>query len=250
MLLTDIAGETLNVAAGKAAAGNTNAETIRIYGSASTDTINLAGGTDRVTLADGHDTIILGGSANSVTAGSGTALVRSTAAFANAAIVGNGAAATTLEITNAGTATLNAADTSITVRLDAAGTPKLSALSFINAIGSTGNDSLVALGGTQTLTGALGIDTLTGYTGGHDTFADTAAGLNGDTIKNWTTGDVIDLTNVASGSLHPLTFAANTLTVTDGTNSSAIKFAAGQALHDFTVLGTDGAAGTLIAYHV
>ncbi len=250
ILMTDGADETLNVAAGNAAAGNNNAETIRIYGSSSTNTYNLASGSDKLILAGGHDTINLGGSANSVTAGTGMALVRGTAAAAGGAVVGNSSSTTLLEITGGGTATLNAADTNITVQLDAAGTLKLSAMGFITAIGSAGNDTITALGGTQTLTGGLGNDTLMGFTGGNDTFADTAAGLNGDTIKNWTVGDIIDLKNVSAATIHALSFASNTLTVTDGTNTSAIKFAPSQAaLHNFAVLGTDGNGGTLIGYH-
>jgi hypothetical protein len=249
VLLTDAANETLNVAAGKAAAGNPNGEAIQIYGSSSTNTINLASGTDRVTLANGNDTINLGGIANRITAGSGTALVRGTAAFAGASVIGNANSTTTLEITTAGVANLNAADTYLTVRLDAAGTLKLSTLSFITAIGSAGNDTITALGANQTLTGGLGTDTLIGYTGGADIFADTAAGLSGDTIHNWTTGDVIDISNINAANVHALTFSANTLGVTDGTTSTAIKFTTGLALSNFSVLGSDGHGGILIGYH-
>ena len=249
VLLSDIASETLTVAAGTAGAGNANAESIRIYGASSTNSITLASGRDQVVLANGHDSITLGGTANSVSAGSGTALIRATAAFAQAAVVGNGAAATTLEITTGGAASLNAADTYVTVQMDAAGTLRLSAMGFISAIGSTGNDSITALGGTQTLTGGLGTDALTGYTGGNDMFADSAAGLNGDTIRNWTTGDVIDLKDISAANLHALGFTANTLRVTDGATSCAIKFVAGQALNNFSVLGADAHGGTLIGYH-
>ena len=250
VLMTDAANETLNVVAGKPATGNANAETIRIYGSSSTDTYNLGSGADKLMLSTGHDTIVLGGAANSVTAGGGTALVQSTAAFAGAAIVGATTGSTSLEITTGGNVALNAADTHITVRMDAAGSLKLSALSFINAIGSSGNDTLTALAGTQSLTGGLGTDSLIGYTGGNDSFIDTAAGLNGDTIKNWAAGDVIDVTNISATGLHTLIFATNTLTLTDGTNSTAIKFTAGLALHNFTVIGSDGSGGVLVAYHI
>ena len=250
ILMTDIANETLNVAAGTAATGNTNAETIRIYGSSSINTYNLAAGADKVILASGHDTINLGSAANTVTAGTGMALVRGTAAAASAAVVGNASSLTLLEITSAGATTLNAGDTNVNVQMDAAGTLKLSALAFISANGSAGNDSITAMGGTQTLTGGAGADTLTGYSGGNDVFSDTAAGLNGDTIKGWTMGDTIDLKDIAAASLHALSFASNTLSVTDGTTSSAIKFATGQALHNFTVLGSDGHGGTLIGFHI
>ena len=61
---------------------------------------------------------------------------------------------------------------------------------------------------------------------------------------------MIDITNIAAANLHPLTFASNTLTATDGTTTTAIKFAAGEALGNFTVLGADGAGtGVLIGFH-
>jgi hypothetical protein len=246
VLLRDGANETLNVAAGTAGAGNTNAEAITIYGGTGADTINLAGGADQVFLGTGAETVTLGGAANAVTGGGGAALVHGTAAFASAAVVGTSGAATTLEVTTGGNITLNAADTYLTVQLDAASTLNLSAMSFITALGSSGADTITAMAGTQTLTGGAGLDTLVGYSGGNDIFADTGAGLNGDTIKGWTTGDVIDVKDFANATLK---FASNTLTITNGGTSTAIKFSAGLALHNFTVIGSDGGAGVLIGFH-
>ena len=123
------------------------------------------------------------------------------------------------------------------------------ALGFITAIGSAGADTLTAGGANQTLTGGAGADTLAGATAGGDTFSDTAAGLNGDRIMNWTTGDVIDLQTIVAANLHPLTFASGTLDVTDGTTLAAISFTGAVALSNFTVLGSDGHGGTLLGYH-
>ena len=249
VLMRDSATETLTVTAGTAATGNANPEAITIYAYTGTDSLVLAGGADQVFLGTGAANVKLGGTANSVTAGGGIGLIASTAAFASAAVVGTSTGSTTLEITTGGAVTLNAADTYLTVKLDAAGSLKLSPLSFITAIGSTGADTLTAMAGTQTLTGGLGKDILAGFTGGNTTFADTAAGLNGDTVQNWTTGDLLDLKNIVAANLHPLSYTANTLTVTDGTNSASITFSAAQSLTNFTVTGSDGTGGTLIAFH-
>ena len=54
----------------------------------------------------------------------------------------------------------------------------------------------------QTLTGGAGADTLIGFSGGFDTFKDTAANLNGDTIQNFVVSDTIDLTNLAFAGHH------------------------------------------------
>ena len=249
VLMRDSATETLSVTAGTAATGNTNPEAITIYAYSGTDSLTLAGGADQVFLGSGNATVKLGGIANSVIAGSGIGLVTSTAALASASVVGTSTGMTTLEITTGGNVTLNTVDTYLTVKLDVAGSLKLSPMSFVTAIGSSGVDTLTAMGGTQTLTGGTGKDMLVGYSGGTTTFADTAAGLAGDTIQNWTTGDVLDLKNIVAANLHPLTYTANTLTVTDGTNSASITFSAAQTVANFTVTGSDGAGGTLIAFH-
>ena len=247
--LNDSTAETLTVAAGTAASGNTNAEAITIYGSEAANTIALAAGADQVFLGTGAETVILGGAANQVTAGGGRALIRGTAAAASAAITGTSTGTTRLEVTTGGAVTLNAADTNLTVQLDSAATLKLSAMSFITALGSTGADTITAGATGQALTGGAGIDMLAGYTGGNDTFRDTAAGLNGDTIKGWTTGDTIDLTNISSATLKALSFTNNVLNVSDGHTASSIHFAAGLTVGNFTVLGSDGSGGVLIGFH-
>jgi hypothetical protein len=253
VLMRDAATETLTVAAGKKATGNANAESITIYGGTGTDTIKLASGADVVNLGAGSATVTLGGATNRVVAGGGTALVHSTAAFAAAAVVGGSGSSTTLDITTGGNSTLNAADTYLSVKLEAATTLKLSAMQFISVTGSTGADSITAASTNQTLTGGLGADTLTGYAGGGDNFVDTAAGLNGDTIHTWATGDIIDLKDIIEANLHALSYSGNTslgtLSVTDGTTASSIKFAGNFGLHSFTVVGADQGGGTLIQWH-
>lgn len=71
----------------------------------------------------------------------------------------------------------------------------------INGFG--GNDTLIGLGGNDILNGGTGNDVLTGGPGtdtltggpGADTFTDTAAGLNGDTITDFSLGDHIQITD-------------------------------------------------------
>jgi hypothetical protein len=244
--------ETLNVAAGTKAAGNTSALLINITSSNATNTINLASGTDKVVLGQGTDTITLGGTANSVKAGGGTAHILSVVADASASIVGTTTGSTLLEITNAGTVKLNAADTHLTVLLDGATRLTLDKLGFITANGGNGGDTIIGGAANQTLIGGAK-DALTGYASGGDTFTGSSSALNGDVLANWTTGDVLDLTNVNSATLLPLTYASGKLTVSDGTDKSVftVKGTTGVTLTlaSFTVVGNDGHGGTLIDWH-
>jgi Ca2+-binding RTX toxin-like protein len=63
-------------------------------------------------------------------------------------------------------------------------------------IGNGGNDTLVGGAGDDFLTGGSGVDTLTGGAG-NDTFIDTIAGLNGDTITDFSAGDKIVITDAS-----------------------------------------------------
>jgi RPA family protein len=96
----------------------------------------------------------------------------------------------------------------------------------INGLG--GNDTLQGLGGNDVLNGGTGNDILTGGPGtdtltggpGADTFQDTAAGLNGDTITDFTYGDHIQITDSTvtkdqiSVSGDQITFPGGSVTVT------------------------------------
>jgi hypothetical protein len=232
---------TVTVTSGTPQIGNANPENITIRGAASLDTINLGTGTD---------TVILGSVGETVNGGGGTALVQATAALAGA-LVNGGAGATTLELTTGGTAALNTATTKVTVKLDAATNLTLSRMAFVTTIGSAGADTIIALAAGQTLSGGLGVDTLTGASVYGDTFKDTTAGLNGDTIKLFGGSDVVDITDLAFASARALTYAGTTstgkLTATDGTHTAAINFTGNYSVAHFAT-ANDGNGGTLISF--
>ena len=232
--------QTVNVASGTPNPLDPNPETITINGAANNDVINLGTGTD---------TVVLGGAGETVSGGGGTAFVNAAAAFAGA-LVNSGSGTTTLKITTGGTATLNANDNHLIVDLTSATNLTLSQMSFITAVGSTGNDTITAMAQGQTLTGGGGTDTLNGYSGFGDVFSDTSAHLNTTTIGNFGGSDLIDLTDMNSATIQPLAFntGTETLTVTDGTHTSNIKFIGGYTLSDFAVVGSDGHSGTLVGY--
>jgi hypothetical protein len=195
--------------------------------------------------------VVLGSAKNSVVAGGGSALITANTAAAGAAsIVGTTTGSTTLDISAAGTVTLNTADTYLTVNLAASSRLTMGKLGFITTNGAAGKDTIIAGAANQTLIGGAA-DVLTGYTGGTDSFVGTAAGLNGDTIGNWTTGDVLDITNMANATLGK--FASGKLTVTNGsvTDTLTVKGVTGttHTLNNFTVIGSDGNGGTLIGWH-
>jgi hypothetical protein len=250
VLLRDGVGETVNVAAGKAAAGNTNAEQITIYGGTGSDTINLASGADTVYLGTGAETVVLGGAKNAVYGGGGGAVVTSTVANAGASIVGTTTGSTTLNITTAGNVVLNAADTYLAVNLLAGSKLTMGKLGFISANGAAGTDTITAGAANQTLIGGKG-DVLTGYTGGGDLFRGATAALNGNSIANWTTGDTLDITDMANAVIGKLT--AGKLTIGNGSQSDTltVKGVTGVTLAatNFTVIGSDGNGGTLIGWH-
>ncbi|MCA1653027.1 MAG: FG-GAP-like repeat-containing protein [Sphingomicrobium sp.] len=83
-----------------------------------------------------------------------------------------------------------------------------------NAIGGSGGDTLVGNSTDNVLTGGLGRDTLIGG-GGVDIFKDTAAGLNGDTISDFSRADRIVVTDAVAGSFSA-SLSGNTLTYTGG----------------------------------
>lgn len=252
VFLRSSTSQTVNVLSGTAASGNANPETITIYDGNDTDTIHLGAGADVLHLGGGTDLVTIGSAKNSIFGGSGNALVQASLANASAAVAGTATGATILEVTTGGTLTLNAADTDITVKLDAATRLTLSKLAFLTADGSNGGDTLIAAGTSQTLIGGTG-DILSGFAGGSDTFLGTSAGLNGDRIGSWTTGDVIDLTDMNSATLKALTFSSGKLGVSDGVHSSSIvvQGLTGVTLTagNFTVLGSDGNGGTVIGFH-
>ena len=89
-----------------------------------------------------------------------------------------------------------------------------------NAIGGSGSDTIIGNAAANVLTGRSGIDSLTGGAGS-DTFKDTKADLNGDTIADFSPGDSIVFTDAIlagftfSISGHTLTYSGGSLTLTN-----------------------------------
>jgi hypothetical protein len=83
-----------------------------------------------------------------------------------------------------------------------------------NAIGGAGGDTIIGNSADNVITGGGGTDTLTGGAG-FDTFRDTTAGLSGDTITDFRSGDRIVITDAK---LPGFTFnvIGNTVTFTGG----------------------------------
>ena len=183
LFLRDGTSETVKVAAGAPAAGNSGPETIAIYDGNDTDGFILSTGVDALYLGAGTDTVTLGGAKNSIVAGGGTATINGTALQAVASVVGTATGLATLNITSAGIVALNAADTYVTVNLVAGSRLTLGAMGFITANGGAGKETILAGGANQMLIGGAA-DVLTGYTGGSDIFLGASAALNGDTLGN------------------------------------------------------------------
>src|SRR5829696_716587 len=83
-----------------------------------------------------------------------------------------------------------------------------------NAIGGSGADVIIGNSVANVLTGGAGIDTMTGGAG-NETFRDTKAGLNGDTITDFTVGDTIVIID-ASLTGFSFSLSGTTLTYTGG----------------------------------
>jgi hypothetical protein len=124
----------------------------------------------------------------------------------------------------------------------------------INDSSNTTADVLTAGGAHQTLTGGgAGKVEFVGAAAGDDTFKDTAALFNHDTIAGFgDNGDVIDLSDVSFAGLKPLgytqnTSASGTLTVSDGAHTAAITLL-GQFMANAFHSEPDGGLGTAITY--
>jgi Ca2+-binding RTX toxin-like protein len=206
-------------------------------------TANTTDGLKIIGSSAGGDTITLGAPTQSVTGGGPNETIKATAANAGDAISGLGLNST-LNITTAGTIVLTAATNVNTVKLSAASNLTLSGMQFI-AVGSSGADTIQAGGTGQTLTGNGGADTLIGFSLGSDIFSDTAAHLNGVTIKNFVSSDTIDFTNVTyatSDKVTAVASGANTkVTVTAGATKSTFTMAGTYAASGFHLSGAAGA---------
>ncbi len=231
---------------------NPKPATITIVGAANSDTINLASGNDVVTVGGPNETVNLG---------SGNDTINVTAATIRATI-GNGTGQNTLDVTGGGTMAMgdNIADIAYALLSPANAAchftaNALSGLTVTDANTST-SDSLVAGAADQILTGGgAGKVAFTGAGAGSDTFKDTAALLNHDTVGGFgDNGDVIDLSDVNSSDLTQLswsqtTSSSGTLTVSDGVHTAAITLL-GQYMANAFHPASDGGMGTAITYHV
>jgi hypothetical protein len=242
--LRDGMNVTLNVASGTPTAGNSNPETITIYGGADSSVINLGSGTDNVVLGSATETINV--------SKTGTALIQGISSQAGALINGStNQTATSLEITDSGgTAVLNSADTNLTVKLDGATNLTLSKMQFITADGSAGGSTITALASNQTLLGGAG-DTLIGSTAFGDLFKGTSALLNQNVIQNFGGSDQIDLTDILASKVTSFIWGTGTgggvLYISDGTHSAELQMQGNYTLASFAYK-TDGASGTVITY--
>ena len=188
-----------------------------------------------------------------ITLGSSPAYISASTANAGVKIV-DGGSPVLLDLSGGGNASLNATDTGtstdpLIVVLRSATNITLSAMSFVDAIGTVTGNTITALATNQTLGGMSGGDTLVGYNGFGDKFVGTSTGLNGDLIKNFGGSDKLDITDMVNSSTK-LSWAANAsggvLTVSDGTHSTALNFIGSYSATSFVISGSDGNAGTLI----
>lgn len=117
------------------------------------------------------------------------------------------------------------------------------------AFGNGGNDRLSGGGGNDILSGGPGIDQLTGGPG-NDTFVDTAAGLNGDTITDLSVGDKIIISDADLASFRfsvwivtqiaPGVSLGNTLYFSSSTGGGAINLTTVPGGHIFVSAASGG----------
>jgi hypothetical protein len=222
--------------------------------SKTTFTANATAGLHIAGSTAGGDTITLGAASQSVVSGGPDEHVIASAADAGAQVSGLGEGSE-LEITSGGAVILNSATggsaaAPLIVKLDAATNLTLSPMQFIDAEGSSGNDTITAGAVHQTLTGGTGTDTLVGYAGGNDIFRNTVAGMDGDTIKAFVASDEIDITNLVPGTAHLTASAsgANTaVTVVSGAGKTSFLMAGSFSQSGFAI-ASDGTGGLTVTH--
>jgi hypothetical protein len=117
---------------------------------------------------------------------------------------------------------------------------------------STGADTLQAGGAGQTLEGgAAGMLAMAGFGSGVTTYKDSLTAINGDTIRNYSANDKIDITGLAYSNkvtvaYTPSTSTSGTLNVySSGALEASIHLFGQHAASSFTAQ-SDGSGGTLI----
>ena len=172
------------------------------------------------------------------------------------AVAGSVAGTGTLQVAGGGSYTMPGTLTNIgTVVIDDTAKQStsltLAAQPFLTAIGGAGSDTITAMAAQQTLTGGPGIETLIGYAGFGDTFLDSSAWLNDDTIKYFGGSDLIDITNLGTGATtaYSGSTSAGTLSVSVGGLGvvDSITFTAGSNLTALLAnVSSDGHGGLYI----
>jgi hypothetical protein len=146
--------------AGDAVAGiSTNRATLAIT-NAGTAALNAADTNLIVQLGTAADTVVLSSATESVTGGSGAAVVQAAAAYAGDAVAGISTNRATLGITNAGTAALSAADKYVAVTLGATADMVVLSSATESLANTAGGTALVQA------TAALASDKVIGTSGG------------------------------------------------------------------------------------
>lgn len=116
--------------------------------------------------------------------------------------------------------------------------------------GLAGSDALTGSAGSDVLSGGAGTDTLTGGAG-DDIFRDKIADLTGDTITDLSSGDKIDVTNLATPAKVTFALVGSDLMI-DPDGAGKLKAFAIHLQGVFDVAGfhatSDGAAGTFVSY--
>lgn len=214
----DIAGVTVNMAAGTATDGWGDADTIsnfeHLVGSAYADTLTGSASSNQLTAGDGNDTVYAGNGSDTITGGTGDDLLYAEAgndtfisgvgddtfdggSDADTVSFVSDIAGVTASLTSA-TATDGWGDADTFVGIE-----NLTGSAYNDTLtGGSAANTLSGGGGNDTLYGKGGLDVLTGGAGA-DTFVFEAASAfnNVDTVNDFSTGasDVIDIADVLDG---------------------------------------------------
>ena len=195
-----------------------------LYGDSGDDLLDGGTGADRLEGGDGNDTYVVDDAGDVVieTATGGYDTMR----VSNVSVTIASSVEALIIVSGAVNATGNFAANSLT--------------------GSNQANVLSGLGGNDILTGGAGVDTLTGGAGA-DTFQDTAAGLSGDTITDFSVGDRIIISNATLANFtfsvtgNTLTYSGGSLTFTSPLSGPLIARAAVGGGVELSIAGPDAA---------
>ncbi len=117
--------------------------------------------------------------------------------------------------------------------------------------GRAGADVLTATTNNQILTGLGGGDTLDGGSFTGIDFRDTTADLNGSTIRNFSTSDLLDFTDLVPAKAKLLSYTGGVLSVTDGTHAATLSvgFTTPPASGHFFLAADSTGKGTDMTWH-